>query len=136
MAPNDQVRWKQRFENFQLALEQLSRACNQEEYSQLELSGLIKTFELAFETAWKTLKDLLAYEGFDINSPRAAIRQAYSSGIIAEPEQWLEALESRNILSHSYDQATARGAATLIKYTYLPMLITAMKNLKARMDSV
>jgi nucleotidyltransferase substrate binding protein (TIGR01987 family) len=132
---NTDIRWQQRFDNFQLAFERLSKACEQDQYSPLELSGLIKIFELAFETAWKTLKDLLSYEGFDVNSPRAAIRQAFASGIIMDPKPWLDALESRNLLSHTYDQSTAEEAEMLIKGIYLSMLRDVRDTLQKRRDA-
>jgi nucleotidyltransferase substrate binding protein (TIGR01987 family) len=134
MPDTSEIRWQQRFDNFQSAFDQLSRACEQEAYSPLELSGLIKIFELTFETAWKTLKDLLSYEGFDVNSPRSAIRQAFASGIIVDPKPWLEALESRNLLSHTYDQSTADEAEALIKGRFLPMLLEVRETLRKRKD--
>jgi nucleotidyltransferase substrate binding protein (TIGR01987 family) len=134
MTNKDEIRWQQRFENFLLALRQLEAACAMEEYSELEFAGLIKNFEIAFEMAWKTLKDLLMYEGFDVNSPRSTIQQAFDSGLISDLSPWIEALESRNILSHKYDKNAATDAETIIKTSFLPMLRAVMETLQKRKD--
>jgi len=68
------LRWKQRLENLQKAQLRLVKACSQETYNDLELAGLIQTFEFPFELTWKTLKDLLEFEGYDAASPRSVIR--------------------------------------------------------------
>ncbi len=122
MANNDEIRWQQRFDNFERAWGQLSSACTKTSYSELELAGLVQMFEFTFELAWKTLKDLLFYEGFNVTSPRDAIRQGFASGLIENAELWLVALESRNRLSHTYDKRTATEAERLIKDSYAPLL--------------
>jgi hypothetical protein len=65
MSNNDELRWKQRFENFEPAMKQLESASSQTNYSDLEFAGLIKCFKIAFEMLWKTLKDRFYYEAFD-----------------------------------------------------------------------
>jgi nucleotidyltransferase substrate binding protein (TIGR01987 family) len=134
MSKNDQIRWQQRFDNFQLAFLQLEAACARDEYSELEFSGLIKKFEIAFEMAWKTLKDLLTFEGFDVNSPRTTIQQAFDSGLVSDLSPWIEALESRKVLSHNYDKNAAAGAEAIIKGTFLPMLREVKETLQKRRD--
>ena len=82
MPNNDELRWQQRFENFERAWLQLNAACAQSSYSELELAGLVQMFEFTFELARKTLKDLLFYEGYEVNSPRDAIRQGFAAGLV------------------------------------------------------
>lgn len=132
MANNDEIRWQQRFENFERAWAQLSAACTKTSYSDLELAGLVQMFEFTFELAWKTLKDLLFYEGYEVNSPRDAIRQGFASGLIQNAELWLVALESRNRLSHTYDKRTATEAERLIKDSYAPLLGALVEALRQR----
>ena len=132
MSNSDEIRWRQRLENFQLALAELVAACEKEEYSRLERAGLIQTFEFTFELAWKTLKDLLYYQGFDVRSPRATLRQAFSAGLLAEDgaEILLDALEKRNLLSHTYQETLAQEAVALIKHRYCPALQSLAQTLK------
>ena len=53
---NKDVRWIQRFANFQKAFSQLTKFIDKAELSELEEQGLIKAFEYTFELAWTTLK--------------------------------------------------------------------------------
>ena len=74
------VRWKQRFENLQRALQQLDAAVEAHEAmptNELMVIALIKAYEFSFELSWKTLKDLLAYEGIDAARPREVLREAF-----------------------------------------------------------
>ena len=132
MANNEEDRWRQRLEHFERAYAQLDRACAQSSYSELELAGLVKMFEFTFELAWKTLKDLLFYEGYEVNSPREILRQAFEIGMVQEIDLWLETLGSRNRLTHTYDEQAAKAAASLIKSTYLPMIRHLLETLRKR----
>lgn len=125
MSNADEIRWKQRFQNFEKAIRQLESACRQEQYSDLERAGLVQMFEFSFELAWKTLKDLLFYEGYNAKSPRATIRTSFEQEYISEDdtELFLEALEKRNILSHTYQEEVAMEAERLICESYFPLLM-------------
>ena len=125
MSNTDERRWQQRHDNFGAALAQLTAACERERYDDLERAGLIKTFEFCFELSWKVLKDLLFYEGYDVKVPRAAIRKSFEVEYIDESdcETLLDALDKRNLLSHTYWSDVAREAETLIKNRYHSVLL-------------
>lgn len=127
-------RWKQRFQNFQKSLVDFRAALDKTEYTVLEQAGLIQLFEVSFELAWKTLRDLLFYEGFEVNSPRAAIKQAFASDILVSPEIWMEALEGRNRFSHTYDKKLAQESLHSIKARYAPLFFELEKTLKQRLN--
>lgn len=100
------IRWKQRFQNYEKAFKRLSRAVEVVKSApddDLLQSGLVQTYEYTFELAWKTLKDYLTLEGFEVRSPRETIRQAFQSGYIMNGEDWLQALADRNLITHIYD---------------------------------
>ncbi len=64
---NQDIRWKQRFQNYEKAFKRLSRAIEVVRVTpddDLLQSGLVQTYEYTFELAWKTLKDYLEMEGF------------------------------------------------------------------------
>ncbi len=124
MSNSDEIRWQQRHNNFMNALSRLKDACDLDEYSELELAGLIQTFEFSFELAWKTLKDLLFYEGYDVKSPRETIRTSFDVEYIDEDEfeVFIDALEQRNLMSHIYDEEQALAVVELIKNDYRPLL--------------
>jgi len=116
------TRWRLRFENLQKALTRLEEACAQETYSNLELAGLVQTYQFTFELCWKTLRDLLTLEGYEVNSPRETLRKAFEMLLIDNTERWFNALESRNLLSHIYNESTAKQAENLNKNEFMPIL--------------
>lgn len=124
MSTVDETRWKQRFVHFSRAVTQLKLACDKNEYSVLERAGLIQIFEFTFELSWKTLKDLLIFEGYDAKSPRQVIRKSFELEFVSEEncELFLDALLKRNILSHTYEERIALEAERLIKNDYYPLL--------------
>ena len=130
MSSTDERRWQQRLDNFGTALAQLTNACERERYDDLERAGLIKTFEFCFELSWNVLKDLLFYEGYDEKVPRAAIRKSFEVDYIDESdcETLLDALDKRNLLSHTYRSDAAREAETLIKEPLPPGPATALRD--------
>jgi nucleotidyltransferase substrate binding protein (TIGR01987 family) len=81
-AENPDVRWKQRLRQFEKLFAKLELAIQIISPSFVERAGLIQFFEMAFEQGWKLLKDYLTEQGFDINSPREAIKQAFQNQLI------------------------------------------------------
>ncbi|MBQ7590473.1 MAG: nucleotidyltransferase substrate binding protein [Verrucomicrobia bacterium] len=130
---HSEFRWKQRFQNYQKSLNELKTALEKDEYSLLEQAGVIQLFEVSFELAWKTLKDLLYYEGFEVKSPRDSITAAFENNIISNPEIWLEALMGRNKFSHTYDRKLAADSVRLIKEKYAPLFFELEDILKTRL---
>jgi nucleotidyltransferase substrate binding protein (TIGR01987 family) len=125
-------RWRLRFEVLERAYLQLDQACRLESYSDLELAGLLQTYQFTFELAWKTMKDLLSFQGIDANSPREVIKGAFAAGLLGDADLWLEALGSRNRLTLTYDAAMADEAKLLIKTIYAPMIGEAVSLLRTR----
>ena len=134
MSNSDETRWMQRLESFESALSRLTDACAIADYSDLERVGLVQTFEFSFELAWNTLKDLLFFEGYDEKVPRSIIRRSFEAGYLAEDdsEALLDALDKRNLLSHTYRKELALEAEALIKNRYHPALLRLHDTLNAR----
>jgi nucleotidyltransferase substrate binding protein (TIGR01987 family) len=124
MANTDEIRWRQRLANYEKALAQLNDACGLESYTPLERAGLVQMFEFSFELAWKVLKDLLFYEGYDEKTPREVLRRAFETEYLdeADGETLLDALLKRNLLSHTYEERIALEAEELIRKKYAPAL--------------
>jgi nucleotidyltransferase substrate binding protein (TIGR01987 family) len=123
MANRHDVRWKQRFQNFDKALAVLLRTASIIDMSEAERGGLIHYFEVSFELAWKVLKDVLEEEGIKgLTGPRTIIKLAYENALIADGYAWMEALEDRNLTTHTYDMETALRAEAAIRDTYIPFL--------------
>ncbi|MEN9481527.1 MAG: hypothetical protein RLZZ298_2922 [Pseudomonadota bacterium] len=117
------IRWKQRYSNFQRALAQFSEAVElskQRPLSRLEQQGLIKGFEFTQELAWNVMKDYFEYQGNTaITGSRDAIREAFQRRLIEDGEAWMETIVSRNRSSHTYDENTAKQLVELITTRYL-----------------
>jgi nucleotidyltransferase substrate binding protein (TIGR01987 family) len=136
MASED-IRWHQRFENLQRALAQLEAAIDAhaaEHGNELIGMALIKAYEFSFELSWKTLKDLLHYNGIDASLPREVIKQAFAYELIEEGQIWIDMLEQRNLMAHTYDQSRADTAINLIIGRFWPALRRLREQLEWRLE--
>jgi nucleotidyltransferase substrate binding protein (TIGR01987 family) len=123
---NLDIRWQQRFANFQRAFLLLRGAMdsNLPELSQLEKEGIIQRFEYTFELAWKVLKDKIENDGLILDqvSPKAVIKQAFAAKYIDSPETWLRMIGDRNLMSNTYDFVKFEAVIQSIDSDYLPIL--------------
>lgn len=117
-----EIRWKQRFENFDKSYKLLKKYSNQPITTELERAGIIQFFEMTFELAWKVLKDYLESEGYMVKSPRETVKQAFQIGLIDNGHTWIDALSNRNLTTHTYDEELAEKMIKEILRTYLPEL--------------
>lgn len=128
------IRWRQRYSNFSKAVGQLTEFVEKPALNKFELQGLIQCFEYTFELAWKTVKDYLEAQGFTVKSPRQAIQTAFQSGLIADGHTWIDAMEKRNFMAHTYDEALAKEAEKLIREQYYPVIKALWLELAAVTD--
>jgi len=108
------VRWKQRYQNFEKALKLLGGAVARYDLSDLEKAGLIQIYEFTFELAWKTLKDYLEEKEVPVKFPKDTIKEAFKYEIIDDGDLWMDMLEKRNLMSHTYNETNAELAYRLI----------------------
>ena len=124
------IRWEQRFSNYQKALTQLQKFIDKGDLSDLEKQGLIKAFEYTYELAWNTLKDFLEFQGqTDIYGSRDATRRAFQVGIIENGESWMDMLKSRNATSHTYNIEVAEEICQAVVDDYFPLFIQLKEKL-------
>jgi len=118
----DDVRWKQRFENFQRALNQLSAAVRLSEtrpLTDLEKQGLIQGFEFTHELAWNVLKDYLEMEGIQgLVGSRSTVREAFKRGLVRDGDVWMDMIEKRNLSSHTYNESVAEAIVSAVVERY------------------
>ena len=129
---NKEKRWKQRFQNFEKAFLFFEKAANKDTYTPIEVSGLVQAFEFTFELAWKTIKDYLYEQGIETTFPRAALKEAFNTQIINDGHTWIEMLEKRNELSHTYNEEVANNAVEIIKNKYYPAVLQVYQYLKEK----
>ncbi len=131
MADED-IRWIQRLGNYEKAFNQLQKAIDKPELSDLEKEGLIQRFEYTFELAWNVMKDLLEARGnTGIFGSKDAIRLAFKNGLIEEGNLWMEMVKSRVLSSQSYNEEMADELAEKVINRYFPLfedLLNRMQN--------
>ncbi len=128
---NQDIRWKQRFANFEKALNQLAKFINNEELNELEEQGLIQCFEYTHELAWNVMKDFLTFEGIqNIIGSRSATREAFNKGLIEEGQIWMDMIDSRNESVHTYNEETADKIVKKIKNIYFLEITNFSKKMK------
>ncbi|MCD7716034.1 MAG: nucleotidyltransferase substrate binding protein [Lachnospiraceae bacterium] len=112
-----------KYENFCKALANLQVGLELEEpFSIVEQTGIVGLFEICFEQSWKLMKELLEEHGrFEnkIGSPRAIIKIAYQCDMIGDEELWLDLLEARNVLAHTYSDDQALSVIRELKSDYV-----------------
>jgi nucleotidyltransferase substrate binding protein (TIGR01987 family) len=129
----EDIRWKQRFQNFEKAIGHLEGALKIENPDLLQKAGIIQFFEMSYELAWNTLKDYLEDQGFsDVKSPRSAIKKAFEVELIENGRDWMELLLDRNLTAHTYDEEKATEVEKLIHERYFPLLRQLYQTLKQK----
>ncbi|MCP9789059.1 nucleotidyltransferase substrate binding protein [Cyanobium sp. Maggiore-St4-Cus] len=129
----EDIRWQQRFSNYNRALAQLETFVEPPALNEREQQGLIKAFEYTFELAWNTLRDLLRSQGnTTLLGSRDTLREAFRLGLIDAGESWMLMIQDRNLTSHSYNRATADAIAAQILNSYLPCFQQLSQRLKLR----
>ncbi len=116
------IRWKHRFHNFEKAFLLLERALTIDSPSEVERGGIIHFYEMAFELAWKLMKDYLEQQGFTVNSPRDAIKQAFNATILEDDRLWIASLDDRNLRTLIYDETKAIVVTAKIRSHYFQKL--------------
>ncbi len=128
-------RWTDRHDYYQKAVRQLTTGLvNYRNLNELEKDDIIQQFEFTFELAWKTVQDYFVQEaGYaDVKEPRTVLKQAIQDGLLLNGYDWLRMLESRNELTHVYDEAESHQILSDIVRVYLALLHTLDMTLTAK----
>ena len=124
------IRWKQRFQNFEKVFLFLKNATDEPSLDELQTVGLIRTFRFTFELAWKTLADYIEEMGIALRFPREVLKLAFQSDLIENGELWLEMLKYCNYLTNTYDEVQTKNAVAKIRERYFPTLKQVYEALK------
>ena len=118
--------------DFESAVEQLGNALAEPAGKDIIKAGCIQYFEFSFELAWKSIKAVSDGLGqADCLSPKACLKQAFANGWIDSEDIWLEMLQARNAMSHTYN---AKHALRI--YDSLGKFLPELKSLLTRLKSV
>jgi nucleotidyltransferase substrate binding protein (TIGR01987 family) len=127
MSSFGENRWLQRFQNYQRALTHLDQAIKStedkeiDEFSDLEIQGTIKCFEMVFDLSWKTLQDYLGEQGYGMKGPKPILDQSFKDDLITNGDEWAKMLDSRNKAAHAYDRDLATEVLEKIRKSYYPL---------------
>lgn len=106
------------FEDFDKAFKNLAAAVKIA-HTDIEIDGTIKRFELCYELSWKLIKEWLADKGIICKNPRLCFKYAYENNLIEDENVWLDMIEDRNALVHTYTYEESREIFERIKKNYL-----------------
>lgn len=105
-----------RFNDFSNAVDRLDEAVARDWVKSgdtLVRDGLIQRFEIAFDTAWKFMKQYLGeVHAVDAASPLTAIQEANRLKVISNIDAWIAMKNRRNQTSHIYNEKLAVEVAT------------------------
>jgi len=134
MDEHQDIRWKQRFSNYQKALSQLKKFIDKGALNELEEQGLIQAFEYTYELAWNVMKDFFEYQAEEgIRGSRDAIMLAFNRGLIQNGDLWMDMIKSRIKSSHTYNEETANEIATKIINDYFLLFVSFEKTMKVEL---
>lgn len=112
-----------KFDNFVRALANLKLCKNYTApYDVVTETGLVNLFSICFEQSWKAMKEILESHGYSerkTGSPKMIIKLAYSAGMLQDESGWLELLDRRNEIAHSYNEEVAVTIIEKTKEKYL-----------------
>lgn len=135
----DDIRWKQRFNNYCKAFQTLVAAvelARSRSLSKLEGQGLIQGFEFTHELAWNVLKDYLEEKGIvGLIGSKDATRAAFKNGLIEDGDAWMKMIMDRNRTVHTYDEAIAQSVIENILNSYFPSFEALAKKFTALSDA-
>lgn len=128
----EDIRWKQRLDNYSKALRQLTKFIEKGELNEMEQQGLIQSFEYTYELAWNTIKDVFEAQGeIGIIGSRDAFRLAFKRGLIENGEIWMNMIKSRVLTSHTYNEELAATIARNIMTIYYAEFVRLHQRLEA-----
>lgn len=134
MEENKDIRWKQRFENYQKAFGQLKSAIEDNGANPIPIikEGILQRFEFTHELAWKVMKDYLEYEGIqNITGSRSATREAFNKNLVLNGQVWMDMIESRKKTVHTYNEDVLEIEFLKVINSYFELFETFEQKMKS-----
>ena len=104
----EKARWQYRFANFSRAyalLQEANALHSENKLDQLGKEGMIRRFKHSVDLAWNTIKDYLEDQGLALlqRTPKDVIKEAVAAKLIERGDDWMNLIDARNEMSHTYD---------------------------------
>lgn len=130
---NQDIRWKQRLQNFKKSFNQLEEFIAKGALNKFEEQGLIQCFEYNYELSWNVIKDFYNSQGeVNIQGSRDAFRLAFNRGLVKDGQTWMDMIQSRSLTSHTYNEDTAKLIIQAIQKKYFPAFQELLKTLEEK----
>ncbi len=130
---NNNFDLKKLYDAFIKALDNLKDAMSDSKpRSIVSQAGTVGLFEFCCDRSYVFMKNFLEYQGFFIPvtaSPEMIMKNAFDCGIIGNRMLWEELLNTRNILSHTYDEKKALESINGILDKYIPVFEELKQNI-------
>ena len=118
--------WKEGFQTFEYGLGLLRQGLSSDPtaLSRLEIEGVMHRFEYCLELAWKITRDFLGDSGMIIapSTPREVLREAAKAQVVTDGRAWIDMLNHRTLLAHSYDGVVFNEVIAAVAERYLPAM--------------
>ncbi len=116
--------------DFERAVSRLRESLSQP-YSETVRDSSLMRFEFTSELSWKVLRiylkeDLKLKDVEGLNSPKGVFREAFKQGLIEDEPFWLETMDNRNLIVHTYKEEVAEKI-----YPTLPRVLSLCQDLLA-----
>lgn len=72
-------------------------------------------------------------QGVEADFPRQAIRTAFQYDVIEAGDVWVEMLENRNLMAHTYNEERFRNLIDRIVVTFFPALTQVLDYLEEKL---
>jgi nucleotidyltransferase substrate binding protein (TIGR01987 family) len=95
--------------------------------SDIVRDATIQRFEFCVELAWKSAKKIM---GTNSSAPKTVVREMAQNGLIDQVEFWLQAIDQRNLSSHTYKEALAEQV-----YAFAREFLPKAQDLLKRLDT-
>lgn len=80
------------------------------------------------------MKEILENHGYEegaTGSPKIILKTAYKAGMIKDEKIWLQALQARNNVTHSYNQKIALSIVNDAKNEFYKMFVTLKEEIES-----
>ncbi|HTR00616.1 MAG TPA: HI0074 family nucleotidyltransferase substrate-binding subunit [Candidatus Acidoferrum sp.] len=113
-------------EEFSKAVARLDEAARQPKNDFMR-DSVIQRYEFSIELAWKTAKRAM---GVATAAPKDVVREMAQSGYIDDVAIWLQAVDMRNLSSHTYKEELAERV-----YAFACAFVPHLQALLARLEA-
>ena len=116
-----------------VSLSELEKAVTSLEAAlRLELNDIVRDaaiqrFEFCIELSWKNARKVM---GTATTAPKQVVREMAQNGVIDDVLVWLEAIDKRNLSSHTYNETLAVEVYEFAR-SFQPQLDTVLIRLRA-----